>query len=453
MYKYIPIIVICYNNYKYVKNTLEQIKKINLAYYKNIIIMDNCSTCINTINFLKDSGVDVIYRKANTSPQVSMQYNRDVYDMLPDKFILTDPDLEFNIGLPNNFVEILSNLSDKYNSYKIGFALDISDFDKMYPGKYFLGYNIYDWENNFWQNRIKDIEYELYTADIDTTFALINKKNIHNINIRVAGNFLAKHLPWYIDNKINNLYESYILYQQQTKISTIKSMVINFIEHNYNKVYKHNEMFLIKKENPYIDFWINNYMSWKNEAFDIFDKYMDQNKIFIDVGASIGGTSLYASRKSKHVYCIEADKQLFNNLTTNMKINCCNNFTLINKNITDEIDKILVDYHINENEISLINIDIKGEEEDILFNLYNIHNKYNIPLYIYFYYDKWKDKNLDRFYFLDDKQKKKIQTNSYKSLLFSNHIIESFENFENCNKNWLNLNIVTVLLMICKKRK
>jgi hypothetical protein len=429
--------------------------------------MDNYSTCTDTINFLKDIDVDVIYRKANTSPQVSKQYNTDVYDMLPDKFILTDPDLEFNVALPNNFVEILSNLSDKYNSYKIGFALDISDFDKMYPGKYFLDYNIYNWENNYWQKRITDQEYELYTADIDTTFALINKKNIHNIKIRVtgnllakhlpwyidnkiniqirvAGNFLAKHLPWYIDNKINNLYETYILYQQQTKISTIKNMIINFIEQNYNKVYKNNEMFLIEKQNPYIDFWTNNYMSWKNEAFDIFDKYMDKNKIFIDVGASTGETSLYASRKSKHVYSIEADKQIFNNLTTNMKNNCCNNFTLINKNITDKIDNILVDYHINENEISLINIDIKGEEEDILFDLYNIHKKYNIPLYIYFYYDKWKDKNLDRFYFLDDKQKETIRTHSYKSILFSNRIIECFEN---CNKNWLNSNIVTVLLM------
>ena len=71
MYKYIPIVIICYNNYKYVKNTLEQIQKINLAYYKNIIIMDNYSTCADTINFLQDIDVDVIYRKTNTSPKVS----------------------------------------------------------------------------------------------------------------------------------------------------------------------------------------------------------------------------------------------------------------------------------------------------------------------------------------------------------------------------------------------
>ena len=50
--------------------------------------------------------------------------------------------------------------------------------------------------------------------------------------------------------------------------------------------------------------------------------------------------------------------------------NNCNNYTLINKNITNEIDKILLDYNINENDISLINIDIKGKEEDILIDLF-----------------------------------------------------------------------------------
>lgn len=45
----IPILVICYNNYKYVKNTLEQIKKINSEYYKNIQIVNNSSNCLETI--------------------------------------------------------------------------------------------------------------------------------------------------------------------------------------------------------------------------------------------------------------------------------------------------------------------------------------------------------------------------------------------------------------------
>ena len=40
----IPIIIVCYNNWKYVLNTINQIKHINPIYYNNIQIMDNCST-------------------------------------------------------------------------------------------------------------------------------------------------------------------------------------------------------------------------------------------------------------------------------------------------------------------------------------------------------------------------------------------------------------------------
>ncbi len=65
---YIPIIIICYNNYKYVKNTLLQILKINKEYYNNIIILNNASTCIDTINFLKNVDVKVINNKNNNGP-------------------------------------------------------------------------------------------------------------------------------------------------------------------------------------------------------------------------------------------------------------------------------------------------------------------------------------------------------------------------------------------------
>ena len=61
----IPIIIICYNNYLYVKNTLLQILKINKDYYKNIIIVNNNSTCINTKNFLNTTDLNVINNVSN----------------------------------------------------------------------------------------------------------------------------------------------------------------------------------------------------------------------------------------------------------------------------------------------------------------------------------------------------------------------------------------------------
>ncbi len=230
----IPIIVICYNNHQYVKNTLDQIKRINPDYYRNVVIMNNCSTSEDTWRFLQSVDVPVINRPYNCHPGIDTGRNIDLYHRLPDKFILTDPDLEFNPNLPNNFIEILSELSDKYGHFKTGFALDISDFDKMFPGPYTLGRTIEDWESQFWleSNKIPDDKYELYIADIDTTFALINKKNVGKHNMRVAGNFLAKHLPWYVNNKLFTPQENYEFYKNQTEISSIKPLVMNYYHSN-----------------------------------------------------------------------------------------------------------------------------------------------------------------------------------------------------------------------------
>ena len=173
-----PIVIISYNNYKYVDNTLKQILKLNKTYYKNIKIMDNCSTCEETINYLKNVDVEVIFNKTNNGPWINTTTNSDIYDALPDKFILTDPDLELNEDVPFNFIETLSFLSDKYKCNKIGFALDISYFDKMYQTNYVFGNNIYSWEIRHWINKLDDEKYDLYRVPIDTTFCLINKKNV-----------------------------------------------------------------------------------------------------------------------------------------------------------------------------------------------------------------------------------------------------------------------------------
>jgi hypothetical protein len=71
----IPIIIICYNNYLYVKNTLEQILKINEEYYKNIKILNNKSTCLNTIIFLNNVNVQVINNFDNNGPWISPHNN------------------------------------------------------------------------------------------------------------------------------------------------------------------------------------------------------------------------------------------------------------------------------------------------------------------------------------------------------------------------------------------
>ena len=228
-YMTIPIIIVCYNNYKYVDNTIKQINNINPDYTPYITIMDNNSYDEETINFLKNTSTKVIFNKTNDGPWIRESTNKHVYDILPDKFILTDPDLELNENIPKNFIEQMLELSEKYDCNKIGFALKIDDYDKMfqYPN-YTCKQNIRDWESQFWRKKINNPNYELYYADIDTTFCLYNKKYNNNqceYNIRIAGNFTAIHLPWYRENKIYTPHENYIMSTKQTRISTISKII------------------------------------------------------------------------------------------------------------------------------------------------------------------------------------------------------------------------------------
>jgi hypothetical protein len=401
----IPIVIICYNNYRYVANTLAQIAKINKDYYANIIILNNASTCPETIAYLKSVGcVSVINNVGNLGPWITHMNNRHIYDLLPDKYIITDPDLKLNEKIPCDFIEILANLSDTYKTSKIGFALDISDHEQFHTTKeYMANQTIREWETQFWKKKIDaDAAYELYDADIDTTFCLMNKTNImmgYDNKIRVAGDFTAKHIPWYIENEVYNLYDSYILNTNTTHISTISRIVKPYIENNYLRVHKNDEYFWISKRtnNP---FWKDIYGDWKKEMFEVFDRYLSKDKVFIDIGTWITPTAMYGSRKSKHIYAITTDTEIAEFATKDMKENCEKNYTFLDY-ATTNIETIVAD-------ASLINVDIGGEEENRLDELYDICVRHDIPLYICFHYHVWKDKNLDRFHYLTEDDKNNI---------------------------------------------
>lgn len=406
-----PIVIICYNNYKYVDNTLKQIASINKDYYTNIIILNNMSTCSDTIAYLHNVDVKVINNVGNFGPWITPTNNRQIYDLLPDKYIITDPDLKFNPNIPSNFIEILASLSDKYKTSKIGFALDITDHEKFYPTtEYMTNLSIREWESQFWENKINDdtCEYEIYKADIDTTFCLMNKVNIEagiDLQIRVAGNFTAKHIPWYIENEVYNVYNNYMSNTNTTHISTISRIVLPYINANYLGIHKNNELFFVKKDDtkPYLAFWRDIYGGWKKELFDLFDNYLSKEKVFIDIGTWITPTAMYGARKAKHTYAIATNVVDADGLCADMKANCVN-YTVIARNDTS-IEAILTEYAINGADISLINVDIGGDEENILNELYDIHSKYNVPLLICIYYNVWKDKNLDRFPYLSENSK------------------------------------------------
>jgi FkbM family methyltransferase len=246
-----------------------------------------------------------------------------------------------------------------------------------------------------------------------------------------------------------------------TRISTISKLIVPYIENNYLKINKNNELFLIKnnQDNPNLSFWKNKYKDLEKYSFEICDKYLSKNNILIEFGGWIGATSMYCSRKSKHIYSIEADHKAFHDLSMNLQINCTNNYTLINKaiynigniqlkfgknkfldnskmndsssqlynddEVSDEhylietitLENIITNYQINPTDIGLIKVDIEGGEENILNDLNDMYTKYKIPIYISFYYTWWNDKNLDRFEWLSDTIKNQIHADPFASIL------------------------------------
>jgi hypothetical protein len=127
-------------------------------------------------------------------------YERDdIIALGGEKYVVTDPDLLLNPNLPPNFIDILAELSDKYKTNKIGFALDIKNNINI-KKKLTNGKTLPEHESVYWSQPISDPDYTLYRANIDTTFALINKEyymkgSLEN-SIRVAGDFTCVHRPW-----------------------------------------------------------------------------------------------------------------------------------------------------------------------------------------------------------------------------------------------------------------
>ena len=138
----VPIIIISFNNHKYVDNTIKQLLHVDPTLAPFLIIMDNASQDPDTKEYLKNTTVRVIFNSYNNGPWITSSQNTHVFNELPEKFIITDQDFQFNVKLPHNFIQIMLNLSEKYNTVKIGFAISLENPEKMYQDVYCGGKTI-----------------------------------------------------------------------------------------------------------------------------------------------------------------------------------------------------------------------------------------------------------------------------------------------------------------------
>lgn len=195
----IPCLIISYNNVTFVKKICERIQE-NIT--DNIVILDNNSSFEPMIDFLNNCKFRTIRFNKNHGHKVYEleEVKKDIGSI----FLLTDPDIEISKSVDGKIIEKMIELSELYKIRKIGLALEINSDEirediKYQDGKTF--WTIKEWERRYWTNRVANQELEMYWADVDTTFCLVNNNYADKPNnwpyIRLAGEYTSKHIPWY----------------------------------------------------------------------------------------------------------------------------------------------------------------------------------------------------------------------------------------------------------------
>ena len=203
-YPIIPFVMIAYNNLTFVRNYVNQLRR----FPHRIIIFDNASSypAMHTYydELEKELGSKLTIHRFNENGGHNVYQSK--LDLLPTHFILSDPDLQLHPDMPLNVDEIFLQLSKQYKVHKVGAALDLSDKEEFIEcPNYGNRQTIADFESQYWNHRLSSEPYEIYSGSVDTTFCLVNTEIHPGSGIRVAGNFTAKHLPWYKDYIKNNV--------------------------------------------------------------------------------------------------------------------------------------------------------------------------------------------------------------------------------------------------------
>lgn len=207
--KNIPIIILNKDRFEPLK---QLINILNYKGYNNITIIDNKSTYSPLLDWYKDSNVDIFY---NDIPETLFD-NGTLYrlmqeikhpkfvNLIQNYYIFTDSDVVPIDEIPNNFVEDMMYILNKYKKHKIGLGLKIDDLPEDQPSTK----DVLQIETPYWNTKFEDPEFDLYASPIDTTFAIYSPGSValwSSDCLRMGGKYIAKHMPWYYD--INNLPE------------------------------------------------------------------------------------------------------------------------------------------------------------------------------------------------------------------------------------------------------
>lgn len=77
--------------------------------------------------------------------------------------------------------------------------------------------------------------------------------------------------------------------------------------------------------------------NWEPETFIILSKFLNPDSLYLDIGAWIGPTVLYAAKRCKKVICFEPDPIAFRHLIANLNNNNIHNVSPFNLALSDQM--------------------------------------------------------------------------------------------------------------------
>jgi hypothetical protein len=175
-----------------------------------IFLIDNDSTYPPLLEYYKQTSHTVIYLGKNIG-HTSLWAAGVVDQHCPDGYyVYTDPDVIPVPGCPLDVLEKFAGILDE-NGWcnKVGFGLKTDDI----PDHYKFKDNVLRWEQQFWKY---EIEPGLFSAPVDTTFALYRQRSYSIYNsLRTGPPYVARHTDWYIDSQ--NLTEEEQYYRAHAR--------------------------------------------------------------------------------------------------------------------------------------------------------------------------------------------------------------------------------------------
>jgi hypothetical protein len=198
-----PIIINNFNRLTSTRNMYEFLQSRN---FTRIIILDNNSNYPPLLKWYDTLDSEVVRFKDNMGAYCLFDsgYLKTIH---AEYLVYSDSDIELNPQMPDDFLVVMKNLLLKYDMKKIGLALRIDDVPKECYRNFFTG--SIEWEKQFW---IHELDKDVYSALVDTTFCLIRNPQDHALQaLRIAGTFTARHLPWYQNYSSLNEEEKYFV--------------------------------------------------------------------------------------------------------------------------------------------------------------------------------------------------------------------------------------------------